>query len=45
LRGTYYAVSFFQYLISQNEEMIRKVEEARKNAFRAFVEEKQAKQN
>lgn len=32
--------SFFQYLISQNEEMAKKIEEARKNALRAFVEGK-----
>ena len=36
--------SFFQYLISQNEEMAKKIEEARKNALRAFVEQKD-KQN
>ena len=36
--------SFFQYLISQNEEMAKKIEEARKNALRAFVESKD-KQN
>ena len=36
--------SFFQYLISQNEEMAKKIEEARKNALRAFVENKD-KQN
>jgi hypothetical protein len=36
--------SFFQYLISQNEEMAKRIEEARKNALRAFVEQKD-KQN
>jgi hypothetical protein len=36
--------SLFQYLISQNEEMTKRIEEAQKNAFRAFVEEK-GKQN
>ena len=36
--------SFFQYLISQNEEMTKRIEEAQKNALRAFVEKKE-KQN
>ena len=36
--------SLFQYLISQNDEMTKRIEEAQKNAFRAFVEEK-GKQN
>jgi len=36
--------SFFQYLISQNEEMTKRIEEAQKNALRAFVEQ-QEKQN
>ena len=36
--------SFFQYLISQSEEMAKRIEEARKNALRAFVESKE-KQN
>ena len=36
--------SFFQYLISQNAEMTKRIEEAQKNALRAFVEQKE-KQN
>ena len=36
--------SFFQYLISQNAEMTKRIEEAQKNALRAFVEKKE-KQN
>lgn len=36
--------SFFQYLISQNAEMTKRIEEAQKNALRAFVEQKD-KQN
>jgi hypothetical protein len=36
--------SLFQYLISQNEEMTKRIEEAQKNALRAFVEQKD-KQN
>ena len=34
--------SFFQYLISQNAEMTKRIEEAQKNALRAFVEKKEA---
>jgi hypothetical protein len=30
--------SFFQYLISQSDEMKARIEEARKNELRAFVE-------
>lgn len=33
--------SFFQYLISQNAEMTKRIEEAQKNALRAFVEKKE----
>ena len=36
--------SFFQFLISQNAEMTKRIEEAQKNALRAFVEKKE-KQN
>lgn len=36
--------SLFQYLISQNDEMTKRIEEAQKNALRAFVESKD-KQN
>ena len=36
--------SLFQYLISQSEEMNRRIAEAQKNALRAFVESKE-KQN
>jgi hypothetical protein len=36
--------SLFQFLISQNENMKRRIEEAQKNALRAFVESKE-KQN
>lgn len=36
--------SLFQYLISQNDEMMNRIEEAQKNALRAFVESKD-KQN
>lgn len=36
--------SLFQYLISQNDEMTKRMEEAQKNALRAFVEQKD-KQN
>ena len=36
--------SFFQYLISQNDEMTKRIEEAQKNALRAFVESRE-KQN
>jgi hypothetical protein len=36
--------SYFQYLISQNNEMQKRIEEARKNELRAFVEQKD-KQN
>ena len=36
--------SLFQYLISQNDEMTKRIEEAQKNALRAFVEQKD-KQN
>jgi hypothetical protein len=36
--------SLFQYLISQSEEMNRRIAEAQKNALRAFVEQKE-KQN
>lgn len=34
--------SFFQYLISQNAEMTKRIEEAQKNALRAFVEKKES---
>ena len=36
--------SLFQYLISQNDEMTKRIEEAQKNELRAFVEQKD-KQN
>jgi hypothetical protein len=36
--------SLFQYLISQNDEMTKRIEEAQKNALRAFVKQKD-KQN
>lgn len=36
--------SFFQYLISQDAEMTKRIKEAQKNALRAFVEQKD-KQN
>jgi hypothetical protein len=34
--------SLFQYLISQSEEMNKRIAEAQKNALRAFVEKKEA---
>ena len=34
--------SLFQYLISQSDEMKKRVEEARKNELRAFVEKKES---
>ena len=34
--------SLFQYLISQSEEMNRRIAEAQKNALRAFVEKKES---
>jgi hypothetical protein len=34
--------SLFQYLISQSEEMNKRIAEAQKNALRAFVEKKES---